>query len=146
MKRSSTTALLVGLTLALGLAGCGGDSETTAPASDNGATAQTTDATSDAGTTLQLAADPAGGLSFDQTELTAKSGAVAIELTNDSPTPHNVEVKTADGESIGASDTISESTTTLNLEAAEPGDYTFFCNIPGHEEGGMKGTLTVSKS
>jgi uncharacterized cupredoxin-like copper-binding protein len=25
----------------------------------------------------------------------------------------------------------------------KPGKYTFYCSVPGHEQGGMKGTLTV---
>ena len=29
---------------------------------------------------------------------------------------------------------------TANLQ---PGTYEFYCSVPGHEEGGMKGTLTV---
>lgn len=34
-------------------------------------------------------------------------------------------------------------TTTARLRIDEPGEYTYFCTIPGHRDGGMEGTITV---
>jgi plastocyanin len=90
---------------------------------------------------LALAADPTGQLKFDKTALDAKAGPVKITLTNASAVPHNISVK---GTGVDAhSPDISGGKTadvTANLKA---GTYTFYCSIPGHEQAGMKGTLTV---
>ena len=132
--------LLTILALTVGVAACGGDDDDSAeePAAEDTTTHE--DTTDGGGTHLTLTADPDGGLSFDQTELTAAAGEVTIELVNDSGVPHNVEVEGDGVEEV--SDTISEGSTELTL-TLEPGEYEFYCAIPGHREGGMEGTLTV---
>jgi plastocyanin len=95
-----------------------------------------------AATKLKLAANPAGQLSYDTKQLSAKAGKVTIEMTNMSPIEHNVTV--AEGSKVlGATPTFVGGTRTLTL-TLKPGKYTFFCSVPGHRQAGMEGTLSVS--
>lgn len=119
--------------LALAVAACGGDDDE--EAEEPAATEDT--GGGGGGTTIELAADPGGELAFDQTELTAPAGDITIHLTNDAQIPHNVEV-----EGAGVSETVTGADTSLDV-TLEPGEYVFFCAVPGHREGGMEGTLTV---
>lgn len=93
-----------------------------------------------ASTTLQLAADPAQ-IAFDTSELTAKAGKVTIDFENPSAVPHNVVIE-KDGKELAGTPEIAESKESVSAEL-EAGDYTFVCTVPGHEELGMVGTLTV---
>jgi uncharacterized cupredoxin-like copper-binding protein len=36
-----------------------------------------------------------------------------------------------------------ESTAELRLEVVEPGEYEYYCSVPGHRSAGMRGTLVV---
>jgi plastocyanin len=92
-------------------------------------------------TDLALSADPTGQLKFDKTSLDAKAGTVKITLTNPAPVPHNIAIQGP--ASAGPSDTISGGKTASVTADLKPGTYTFYCAVPGHEEAGMKGTLTV---
>lgn len=137
---------------ALALGACGDDDEESG--SDTGP-APTTEATppSDATTQedqpgaaggaseLKADADPSGALAFTVDSLEGKAGEITITMDNPSDLPHAIGVKgegvDEEGETVQKGGT---STVTAELEA---GEYEFYCPVPGHEEGGMKGTLTV---
>jgi plastocyanin len=88
--------------------------------------------------TLTIAADPTGALAFSTDKATAKPGPAKFVMPNKSPIQHNIALKgDGAGPVVGPGGT---SNFTANLK---PGTYEFFCEVPGHEAGGMKGTLTV---
>jgi plastocyanin len=92
-------------------------------------------------TTLENPADPRE-LRFSKSTLEAPAGTVTLVMENPSALEHNIAVRgeglDEQGEVVGQGD---ESTVTVELE---PGEYEFYCSVPGHEAAGMKGTLTVS--
>jgi plastocyanin len=94
------------------------------------------------GETVPVAADPSGGLAFTQKMLTASAGKVTLALANDSPVPHNIAIR-GNGVNEGPSETIQGGASTQLTATLKPGSYEYYCAVPGHEEGGMKGTLTV---
>jgi plastocyanin len=155
-------ALLLGAAaLAVGVAACGGSSNSTSKAATSSAAAGTgtsastsSAATSSAGTSsaaaggassnLAIAANSSGQLSYDKKTLSAKAGKVTITMTNMSPLGHNITVQQGtSGSVVGATPTFQGGTKSVAL-TLKPGKYTFFCSVPGHRAGGMVGTLTVS--
>ena len=138
---------------ALALGGCGDDdgggsegsggAAATEEAPSGGAYGGGSSSGAGAGAELKLTADPDGGLTFDPTELEAESGKVAIVMDNPSGAgiPHAVGIKGGGADEEGE---VAEPGGTSEVSATlDPGTYTFYCPVPGHEEGGMTGTLTV---
>jgi plastocyanin len=119
-----------------------GVAPTITPLGSSGATGTTTPPSGSSGGALQLAANPSGQLAYNTKTLTAPSSNVTIDFTNKSPLPHNVTIANASGKVLGATPTFSGGEKTLKLNLP-PGTYTFYCSVPGHEQAGMKGTLTV---
>ena len=138
------TILLVGAMLAV--AGCGGDDEkpSSGGSADTHPDATATDGDrgrvgGGGGENLALAAD-ASALKFDKSALTAKPGKVTITMDNPSDIPHAVRSRATaskDGKTVGKGE---KSIASADLK---PGEYTFYCPVPGHREAGMEGTLTV---
>jgi plastocyanin len=130
LRLSSLLAVLV-IACAGWLTACGSDDESSG---DSGS--DSTAATGD----LTVTAAESGDLSWDPTELTAKAGKVTVTLDNPSPVDHNIEIE---GQGVEEqSDTITDGTTSVSANL-KPGEYEFYCDVPGHKEAGMEGTLTV---
>ena len=88
--------------------------------------------------TLTIPANEQGRTLFASTMATASAGEVSLVMPNRSPLQHNIAIKGAGaGPIVGTGGT---SRVTANLK---PGKYEYYCTVPGHEAGGMKGTLTV---
>ena len=86
----------------------------------------------------QVAADPDGAVAYEQTALTAPAGSITVEFTNEAALAHDFRI-----EEIGAGTSIfAEGSESVTVEL-EPGEYTFFCSVPGHRSGGMEGKLDV---
>ncbi|MEA2172025.1 MAG: hypothetical protein QOF76_5325 [Solirubrobacteraceae bacterium] len=94
------------------------------------------------GSEIVVDADPQGQLAFTEDSLTAKAGTVKITFNNKAPVPHNVAIRQGTGQPIVETKTISGATATAETKL-DPGTYEFYCAVPGHEQAGMKGTLTV---
>ena len=90
------------------------------------------------GGVLNIPANEQGRTLFVSDKATAPPGAVELVMPNPSPLPHNIAIK--DGETGAVVQTGGESRVSANLK---PGEYVYYCSVPGHEAGGMKGTLTV---
>jgi plastocyanin len=115
-------------------------SETTQPTATTGTPAPASSPA--AGSSVSLAANPGGALSYNTKQLSAKAGTVTITMTNMSPVEHDVAV--AEGTKVlGTTPTFAGGSKTLTLKL-KPGKYTFYCTVPGHRAAGMEGTLTVS--
>jgi plastocyanin len=143
-------SLLAAASALVVLAGCGSsasNSYSSTPATTNPATstpAATPASTSvAAGQSLSVSASPDGSLMFNTTSLTTKAGHVTITFTNTASEGHNLTVASSSGAVLGATPTFSGGSHKLVLDL-KAGKYTFYCSVPGHEMGGMKGTLTVT--
>jgi len=66
-------------------------------------------------------------------------GSVTFTIMNAGPSPHNLAFPDLNK----VSETIDAGATTKLTVDLKPGMYSYICNVPGHEQLGMKGMLTV---
>jgi uncharacterized cupredoxin-like copper-binding protein len=157
VRRSIPSILVVTAAVAvLGVAGCGDDDNDSSAGggSDTGTAAESGGgygggtqsggaSSAGGGSTLKLAAVTGGELKFDRSSLSTKAGKVTIDFDNPSgaTAPHAVEVE---GNGVEEeTETIQPGEKSSLTADLKPGTYEFYCPVGGHEQAGMKGTLTV---
>jgi plastocyanin len=89
---------------------------------------------------VEIPTDPSGQLAFKFKSATAKAGTVTLLSKNDAPVPHDISI--GDGVDKKGKQVTNGGTSKVSVKL-KPGTYTFYCSVPGHEQAGMKGTLTV---
>lgn len=88
----------------------------------------------------KLTIDATDGTAYSAKFATAKAGQVTFDMDNKSPIGHNIALKGVAG---AAGKVVPQGQTSTFTVTLKPGKYTFYCQVPGHEAAGMKGTLTV---
>lgn len=101
------------------------------------------------------ATQPAGSIKVTMTEfkfvpgtdtpITAPAGKVVFYLVNaGNNTSHDLFIRDSTGKQVAGSELISAGDSAVfTVDNIAAGTYTIYCDQPGHESSGMKGTLTV---
>jgi uncharacterized cupredoxin-like copper-binding protein len=90
---------------------------------------------------LDIPTDPGGGLAYTFASAEADAGAVKIRSKNDASVDHNIAVQ---GQGVDEKGPVVKDGGTSEVDVdLKAGEYTFYCSVPGHRQGGMEGKLTV---
>jgi plastocyanin len=81
------------------------------------------------------------GLSYKYADAQATAGKLEVDSVNDQTTDHNIAIEGNGVDELG--DVVNNGGTSTISVDLKPGDYTFFCSVDGHRQGGMEGKLTV---
>jgi plastocyanin len=95
------------------------------------------------GGTLEIAADPSGALAFASTKAESEPGSVEVTMPNESSVQHNIALRDEGGQIVQEGDVVGKGASSTFTAKLTPGVFEFVCTVPGHEEGGMVGELTV---
>ena len=82
---------------------------------------------------------------FDPSTVNASSGKVVFFLVNGGSIAHDLIIRDSNNHRVAGSELISAGDTSVfTVDNIAAGTYTYFCDQPGHESSGMKGTLTIT--
>ena len=113
-----------------------------APGAGPGEGGETSEGGAQAGSELDVTSPSDGALVFEPDGLEASAGEVTLVYENPSSVPHSIAIED-EGQQLGATQPISSDKVELSEKLA-PGEYVFYCTVPGHREAGMEGDLTVT--
>ena len=82
-------------------------------------------------------------MKFDPSTITVKAGEITFQVRNAGTVEHEFEIFKGDQVVDEVEGLVPGVTLPLKV-TLEAGDYTYVCKLAGHEEAGMKGTLTVT--
>ena len=118
----------LGAVVGLGLAACGDDD------SANGAASSPSSSES----SVTVVAED---ISLDESTYRAEAGSVAITYRNDGSIEHTLVIDGVDGFKLDvpANGDVDEGSVDL-----QSGEYTIYCDVPGHRDAGMEATLEVA--
>jgi uncharacterized cupredoxin-like copper-binding protein len=122
--RAAALALVSGLALAA----CGGGESSSTP-------------TAPANPDLTVHAEE---IKFDQKQYSTHAGDIKIAYPNDGTEVHTLIVQSPSGDKVGDRLRVSPGQETGGTYPLQPGEYTLYCDIPGHREAGMVASLTVT--
>jgi plastocyanin len=91
--------------------------------------------------TLDIPADPDGALAYTFASAEAQPGELVLASKNDSQVDHNIAVQGGGLDEKGP--VVKGGGVSRVTFEAQAGNYTFYCSVPGHREGGMAGRLVV---
>ena len=86
----------------------------------------------------------ASEMKFEPAAITVPAGETTFQVRNGGTVIHEFEVFSGETLVDEVEDIVPGQTKDLTVNL-ETGEYTFVCMEPGHEEAGMKGTLTVTE-
>ena len=90
---------------------------------------------------VEIPADPSGALLYVFAAATAEAGPLRMLSPNESSVPHNIALEGNGVDEVG--EVVQNGGVSEISADVKPGEYVFYCSVPGHREGGMEGTLTV---
>ncbi len=144
IKQLGISALMVGV-IGMSLSACGGDAATATPPPAPTATVAAAAATSGISSSdAQVVNIVLKEWSIEPSNIEVKAGKVKFVVTNQGKYPHDIAFN-IDG--MGDASKLKPFKTADNPQTLEldlkPGTYNMICDVPGHADHGMKGTLVV---